>query len=68
MIKKAAVVVVVGLVLMAAFAILIYPTPYRYLEFRSGDRTVPVKTNVITGESKYFMTSSGWITVENNDQ
>lgn len=61
MIKKAAIVVVSGLILMVAFAFLIYPTPYKYVEFKSGDNTWTAKSNRITGKTQFYVVPRGWV-------
>lgn len=58
--KKAAIIVVSGLILMVAFALLVYPTPYKYLEYKDGDSTWPVKSNVITGTTQFYVLPDGW--------
>lgn len=55
------------LLLMVAFSLLIYPTPYRYLEFEYNDNggRVPVKVNVITGKTQVFTPLYGWQEIKN---
>jgi len=65
--KKAAIVVVSGLILMVAFAFLIYPTPYRYMEFTRDGTTFPVKHNVITDKTQIFTTNNGWMEIKNQN-
>ena len=60
MIKKAAVVVVSGLILIVAAAFFIYPTPYKYLEYKEGDHSFPVKSNVLTGTTQFYIAPDGW--------
>ncbi|KUP22425.1 hypothetical protein [Paenibacillus sp. DMB5] len=59
--KKPVVIVAAVLLLLFAFSILIYPTPYRYLEFeRDGIRYI-VKENVITGHTQFYAPGTGWV-------
>ncbi|WP_145949184.1 hypothetical protein [Paenibacillus sp. Y412MC10] len=55
------------LLLMVAFSLLIYPTPYRYLEFEYSNNggKVPVKLNVITGKTQVFSPQYGWQEINN---
>ena len=65
--KKTIVYFIGVILLMVLFSILIYPTPYRYLEFeyeKSGGR-VPVKENIITGKTQVFNPMIGWIEIKN---
>lgn len=58
--KKAAIVVVSGLILMVAFAFLIYPTPYKYFEFHRDNVTWTAKENRITGKTQFYTVPNGW--------
>lgn len=51
---------------MVIFSLLIYPTPYRYLEFEYNDNggKVPVKVNTITGKTEVFTPMNGWTEVK----
>jgi hypothetical protein len=49
------------LLLLFAFSILIYPTPYRYFEFEREGSMYPVKVNVITGHTQHYILGSGWV-------
>jgi membrane protein YdbS with pleckstrin-like domain len=69
-VKKPIVWVAAVLLLLFAFSVLIYPTPYRYLEFEyenNGGR-VPVRLNVITGKTETFTPMFGWTTIRNQEQ
>lgn len=59
--KKAAIIVVSGLILIVAFAYLIYPTPYRYDSYTTeGGWTIPVRENILTGVSQEYEPNEGW--------
>ncbi|WP_143186256.1 hypothetical protein [Paenibacillus sp. P3E] len=60
--KKAGIIVVSGLILIVAFALLIYPTPYKYFPFSStGDGYSAVRVNIITGKTEQYMRAHGWV-------
>lgn len=60
MIKKAAIVVVSGLILIVAVAFFIYPTPYKYIEIKREGGSIPIKTNIVTGKTQFYVFPSGW--------
>ncbi|MNM07364.1 hypothetical protein D3C81_174060 [compost metagenome] len=63
--KKAAIIVVSGLILIAAFAYLIYPTPYKYMKYEDKyEVQVPMRTNFITGDTEIFDDSVGWYKIQ----
>lgn len=63
--KNAAIIVVSGLILIAAFAFLIYPTPYKYMKYENGyEIQVPMRINFITGDTEIFDESLGWIKIQ----
>lgn len=68
--KKAIIYFIGLLLLMVAFSLLVYPTPYRYLEFEYNDNggKVPVRVNVITGKTETFTPMFGWTTIRNQEQ
>lgn len=61
MLKKAAIIVVSGLILIATFAYFVYPTPYKYFEQVSGEFTYNVRVNIITGEVNVLNVYKGWV-------
>lgn len=61
--RKAIIVVVSGIVFMITFALLIYPTPYRYFSY--GENRMPVKYNVITGKTMQYSPTLGWFDTTN---
>ncbi|KWX79911.1 hypothetical protein [Paenibacillus jilunlii] len=63
--KKAAIIVVSGLILIAAFAFLIYPTPYKYMKYENEyEMQVPMRINFITGDTEIFDESLGWTKIQ----
>jgi hypothetical protein len=63
--KKAAIIVVSGLILIVAFAYLIYPTPYKYMKYEDDYETqIPMRVNFISGDTQIFDDSLGWITIQ----
>jgi hypothetical protein len=50
------------MVFVAAFVLLIWPTPYRYdrIEWTQG-RSVPVRTNRITAKAEWLLPATGWV-------
>ncbi|OZB90054.1 hypothetical protein CJP46_35335 [Paenibacillus sp. XY044] len=67
--KKYVAFVVSGLILMIAFAFLIYPTPYKYVEYTNGSGfKYPVRVNIITGKTMIFTVKDGWEVIKNSGQ
>ncbi|KTD86318.1 hypothetical protein [Paenibacillus etheri] len=67
--KKIILYVLGFLFVIVLFSLLIYPTPYRYLEFEYDNNggKVPVKINTITGKTETFTPMNGWTEVENHN-
>ncbi|AKG35830.1 hypothetical protein [Paenibacillus durus] len=63
--KKAMIYFIGILLLMVAFSLLIYPTPYRYLQYLNAGSITPLKVNVITGKTMQFTPTDGWTEVKN---
>lgn len=51
------------LLLIIAFSILVYPTPYEYVSYKE----VPIKINRITGKTHVLFIESGWREIENKN-
>ncbi|MDT3426057.1 hypothetical protein J2Z22_001577 [Paenibacillus forsythiae] len=49
------------LLLMIAFSLLIYPTPYKYLQYMNGGSITPLKVNMITGHTQRYVQGFGWV-------
>lgn len=58
-----------ALIILVAFSLLIYPTPYRYLEFiTAGGTKYPIKENRFTGEMTIYNARTGtWVEKLSND-
>ncbi|MNH92843.1 hypothetical protein D3C73_454300 [compost metagenome] len=65
MIKKAIIVVISALILLVAFAYLIFPTPYRYLEYKNNEVIYPIRVNVLTGKTEGLSLEIGWFEIIN---
>lgn len=61
MIKKAIITVITGLILIAAFSLLVYPTQYKYFKIDNHN----LRTNVITGKTFVFVPDrQEWVNVK----
>ncbi|OKP91835.1 hypothetical protein A3844_01605 [Paenibacillus helianthi] len=49
------------LLLIVAFSLLIYPTPYKYLQYMNGGSITPLKVNIITGHTQRYVQDIGWV-------
>ncbi|QWU17404.1 hypothetical protein SAMN04487895_104210 [Paenibacillus sophorae] len=49
------------LLLMVAFSLLIYPTPYRYLQYMNGGSFTQIKVNNFTGHTQRYVQETGWV-------
>lgn len=64
--KKAAIIVISGLILIAAFSFLIYPTRYKYQEvtfdgYNDSSYKISIRTDRITGNVEQYDEENGWI-------
>ncbi|MEK5358870.1 hypothetical protein [Paenibacillus sp. FSL L8-0709] len=59
--KKPIVWVAAVLLLLFAFSMLIYPTPYKYLQYMNGSSITPLKVNTITGHTQRYVQGVGWV-------
>lgn len=67
--KRLTAVFIGALLFLAAFSLLIYPSPYKYYEFTNASGTkFPIKENRFTGKIRIFNAYSGqWVEKLNKD-